>query len=139
MQVYGRHGHYPGIVEQLKLGDLLASWPQSLSGGERQRASLGLALLRSPDCLLMDELFAGVAPIDVELVVKALLMLREQGTALVISGHDVRDIFSVSDEIIWVASGTTHWLGRPDQACRHHQFRREYLGPAYDFTGPDSA
>ena len=138
MQIYGGHGRYPGIVEQLKLGNLLASRPRSLSGGERQRASLGLALLRRPDCLLLDEPFAGVAPIDVALVVNALLMLREEGTALVITGHDVRDILSVSDEIIWVASGTTHWLGSPDRARRHHQFRREYLGAAGDFTGPDS-
>ena len=132
MQVYGGHERYPGIVEKLSLGALLASRPHSLSGGERQRASLGLALLRSPDCLLMDEPFAGVAPIDVQLVTQALLMLRAQGTALVISGHDVNEIFSVSDEIIWVVAGTTHWLGSPDQARRHHQFSREYLGPACD-------
>ena len=35
-------------------------------------------------------------------------------------------------KIIWVVAGTTHWLGSPDQARRHHQFSREYLGPACD-------
>ena len=120
------------MLDLVGLADRAHHTPGELSGGERQRASLGLALLRSPDCLLMDEPFAGVAPIDVQLVTQALLMLRAQGTALVISGQDVNEIFSVSDEIIWVVAGTTHWLGSPDQARRHHQFSREYLGPACD-------
>ena len=80
----------------------------------------------------MDEPFAGVAPIDLQLVSQALLTLRAQGTALVISGHSVDEIFSVSDEIIWVAAATTHWLGSPDQARQNDQFKREYLGPGND-------
>jgi hypothetical protein len=31
--------------------------------------------------------------------------------------------------VIWMVAGTTHWIGTPDQARVHGQFRREYLGP----------
>lgn len=77
----------------------------------------------------MDEPFAGVEPMDRPLVARGLARLREAGTAIVISGHDVEDIFGLSDRILWVTAGTTHWLGTPAEAARHEQFRREYLGP----------
>jgi hypothetical protein len=38
----------------------------------------------------------------------------------------------MSDEVIWMAAGTTHGLGSPAAAKRHDQFRREYLGQKLD-------
>lgn len=42
-------------VAFLGIGHLLDRWPHTLSGGEAQRVAIGRALLRGPDCLLMDE------------------------------------------------------------------------------------
>lgn len=116
-------------VRMLKLTEVLGRKPQDISGGERRRASLALALVRRPDCLLMDEPFSGIDPTDRELIAGGLRLLRDKGAGLVISGHDVEDLFGVADEIIWVTAGTTHWLGTPEEARKHDQFRREYLGP----------
>jgi len=118
-----------GIVERFRLGTILDQKPFDLSGGEKQRVSLALALIRQPQCLLADEPFAGVAPKDRPLIAAALRELRGAGAAIVITGHDVDDLFEASDEIVWMVSGTTHVLGSPAEAARHHQFRREYLGP----------
>ena len=118
-----------GVVARLRLDVVLDRRPAFLSGGEQQRATLAMALLRRPSCLLMDEPFAGVAPKDRALIHEGLRMLRAQGCAIVISGHDVEDLFEISDEIVWVVAGTSHVLGSPSQAAGHEQFRREYLGP----------
>lgn len=117
------------VVERLRLAEFLDRRPTGLSGGERQRASLALACLRKPVCLIADEPFAGAAPKDRSLIAAVIRDLADDGCAVLISGHDVDDIFSVSDRIVWATSGTTHELGTPERAAKHHQFRREYLGP----------
>lgn len=117
------------VVEETRLAEFLDRRPARLSGGEKQRTSLALALLRSPACLLADEPFAGVAPADRPIVAAALRELAKGGCGVVVSGHDVEDLFAVSDRVVWMTAGTTHELGDPASAREHFQFRREYLGP----------
>lgn len=126
---WGHGGGLSDAIDGMGLRDLLDRRPSALSGGEQQRAALTLALIREPSCLLMDEPFAGVAPKDRPLIREGLETLRARGCAVVISGHDVDDVFSVADEVVWVVAGTSHGLGSPREAAAHHQFRREYLGP----------
>lgn len=126
---YDGHGRMHGVVERMALEEFLERRPGEISGGEKQRVSLALALVRAPYCLLMDEPFAGVAPRDRPLIARGLRELAEGGCALVVTGHDVEDLLEVSDEVLWLTAGTTHWLGSPAEASGHPQFRREYLGP----------
>jgi ABC-type multidrug transport system ATPase subunit len=119
-------------VAELNLEHLLDRHPHELSGGEGRRAILGMALVRRPRCLLMEEPFSGVEPLDRPTVVRGLRTLTSAGAAVVISGHDVKDIFGVSDQIVWTTAGTTHFLGSPDVALEHRQFRLEYLGQLGD-------
>jgi lipopolysaccharide export system ATP-binding protein len=128
-ETYGGTKRLARVTEALALGEYLDRRPQQISSGERQRAVMGLALVRQPECLIMDEPFTGVEPKDRPLIARGIRELRDAGAAIVISGHDVEDILEVSDMVIWVTAGTTHWLGTPEAAAEHHQFRREYLGP----------
>lgn len=127
---FGREEHVDAVVQHLHLEEFLDRIPKALSGGERQRASLAIATIRQPSCLIMDEPFVGIAPKDRAFITDGLRTLRDQGCGIVISGHDVEDVFAVADEIVWVVAGTSHVLGPPDAARDHHQFRREYLGPS---------
>jgi len=129
VSVHGGGERVEGMLAELRLDDLVDRKPNRMSGGERQRALLGLAMVRAPTCLLMDEPLAGVAPLDRPLMARGLELMKAQGAAIVISGHDVEDLFAVADQVIWVVAGTTHWLGRPEDAREHSQFRAEYLGP----------
>jgi len=114
----------------LRLGDLVDRKPRQLSGGERRRIEVGLALARQPACLLADEPFMGIMPNDAELLQQAFSALADQGTAIILTGHEVRSLLNAADDIVWHTAGTTHVLGDPEQARRHDQFRREYLAGA---------
>lgn len=114
-------------VGLLRLGDLLDRKPHELSGGERRRVEVGLAIARRPDCLMADEPFLGIMPNDGELLGQAFRALADDGTAIVVTGHEVRVLLDVADEVVWHTAGTTHFLGDPASARTHDQFCREYL------------
>jgi len=116
-------------LERLDIGHLLDQTPVELSGGERRRAELAAAWIRAPRCLLADEPFAGIDPADAEVVAGAFREMARQGCALVITGHEVRQLLETADDVVWMAAGTTHGMGTPEKAVQHEQFRREYLGP----------
>jgi ABC-type lipopolysaccharide export system ATPase subunit len=124
------HDVRDGLPTELDAEALLDKSDWELSGGEARRAEMALAWTRRPVCLLADEPLAGLAPLDQERVAKVIRRMADEGCAVVVSGHDVRRLLDLSDQVIWLAAGTTHGLGTTEDARNHHQFRKEYLGPA---------
>jgi ABC-type multidrug transport system ATPase subunit len=116
------------VVAELEIEQYLEKRSHELSGGEGRRAALAAAMIRQPLCLLADEPFAGLAPKDQEMIGRALRRLAEAGTAIVTTGHDVAALLAVADDVIWCVAGTTHGLGRPQDARAHPEFERDYLG-----------
>jgi ABC-type lipopolysaccharide export system ATPase subunit len=116
------------ILERLGISRLLDQTPAELSGGERRHAEIAAAWIRAPRCLLADEPFAGINPSDAEVLAEALRDMAQEGCAIVITGHEVRQLLDTADDIVWMAAGTTHGMGTPEEAIQHEQFRREYLG-----------
>ena len=117
------------VAERMGIAHLMRQRPFQISSGERRRAELALALLRGPRCLLADEPFAGITPADRAAVAGALRELAGQGSAVVVTGHDITDLLAVADNVTWMVAGTTHQLGTAEEARGHDQFVREYLGP----------
>lgn len=124
---FGKRGVDRAVAE-MALEEFLDVKAHEMSGGEGRRAVLAGALIREPACLLADEPFAGIAPKDQTMIGTALRRLAQKGTAVVLSGHDVEALLSVTDEVIWCVAGTTHGLGGPDEARGHSQFVKDYLG-----------
>ncbi len=116
------------VIAELRIEPLLDRCAPQLSVGQRRRVELGLALARSPRCLIADELFLGLAPRDAEQISAAVRRLAANGCAILLTGHEVNWLLPLANEIVWMVAGTTHSLGSPQDAAAHDQFRREYLG-----------
>ncbi len=65
-------------------------FPHEVSGGEQQRAVIARAIVNDPDALLVDEPTGNLDPATADEVMKLLLTLNRQGTALVMATHDYR-------------------------------------------------
>lgn len=66
------------------LGNRLGQLADTLSGGEQQMLAVSRALIRRPGVVLADELSFGLAPLMVDIIFKALIALRDTGSAVVI-------------------------------------------------------
>ncbi|MGH7523250.1 MAG: ATP-binding cassette domain-containing protein, partial [Gemmatimonadales bacterium] len=102
----------------------------SLSTGELRRAEIAAAMIRAPLCLLADEPLRHIDPKDRALIGGALRILAGRGCAVVITGHDVEDLFDLAAQIVWCTDGTTYQLGSPAEAAEHWHFGATYLGAA---------
>jgi len=102
--------------------------PRAVSGGELRRAELAAVLVRRPRCLLADEPYRGISPIDHDHLTSTLRELAAEGIAVVVTGHEVPTLLEAADHITWCTSGTTYELGSPAAALAHSRFRADYLG-----------
>lgn len=117
-------------VEATGVTPLLSGRPAELSGGEKRRAELAVALCRNPACLLLDEPFRGLSPLDAERIVRIVRDVASRGCAVVLTGHELAFVMSTVDEVIWLHGGTTRLVGSPAEARADHRFRADFLGRA---------
>ena len=111
--------YYPDPVPTDELLDVVglaevATTPwRHLSGGEQQRLSLALALVGRPDVAFLDEPTAGVDPegrIDVRGVVAG---LKEQGSCVVLTTHELAEAEKMADRIVIMSRGRVVLEGTP--------------------------
>jgi lipopolysaccharide export system ATP-binding protein len=101
--------------------------PRTLSGGERRRCEMAAVFVAGASCVLADEPYRGIAPIDAESLTTAFRALACDGVAVVITGHEVPTLMDAADHVTWCTDGTTYELGPPSSARVHERFAREYL------------
>ncbi len=101
-------------------------YPHQLSGGERQRVLLALALVRSPQLLLLDE---PTSALDVSIGSEVLTTIdrlqRSRGFALVCVSHDLGVVSQISKRIAVMNQGRIVELGQTSQVLR---------SPSHEYT-----
>ncbi|HVV21285.1 MAG TPA: ABC transporter ATP-binding protein [Pseudonocardiaceae bacterium] len=77
-----------------------------LSGGQRQMLALGIALLKQPKVLLLDEPSLGLSPaLSQRLLDNIVRISTERGTAVLIVEQNVRDVLGVAKRAYVMQSG----------------------------------
>lgn len=123
------------IATTLRIETLWDAAPARLSGGEARRAAVALALARNPCCLVMDEPFRGLSPIDAELLGGVFRQLADRGVAVLLTGHEMPLLQTLADAVVWCTAGTTHQYPDPATAWNNHELRRDFLGGCVTVDG----
>lgn len=82
-----------------------------LSGGEQQATAIGRALMANPRLLLLDEVSLGLAPVVVQDIYRALPLICERGTTVLVVEQDLGQALAVADHVQCLLEGRTVLAG----------------------------
>ncbi len=85
------------------------------SRGMLQRLGLAQALLGSPEVLVLDEPASGLDPVGQRDIRNLMLELKEQGTTILLSSHQLSEVENVSDEVTILNRGRVAARGHIDE------------------------
>ena len=116
------------LVTEFGLGAVARTPGYALSGGERRRVEIARALALEPRYMLLDEPFAGIDPIAVGELQRAVIGLKTRGLGVLITDHNVRETLQIVDRAYIISQGRIFRHGTPSELAGDPEVRRVYLG-----------
>ncbi|MET9290898.1 ABC transporter ATP-binding protein [Streptomyces sp. NPDC003077] len=110
-------------LERFGIGHLADAIGTELSSGQRTLVGIAKATLHAPRLLVLDEPSAALDP-DVALRVRTglLELAAEQGTALLVTSHDMTEVERLCARVVFLAAGRVRADGTPREiAGRYRQ------------------
>ncbi len=116
------------LLEQFDISKLRKNQALSLSGGERRRLEIARALVSDPKIILLDEPFTGIDPVTIGNIQKIIRQLREEGIAILITDHQVRETLQITDRSYVIRAGKVLCHGSPTEVLSNPEAREYYFG-----------
>lgn len=117
------------LIELLGLGAVATTPFKRLSGGEQQRVLLALALVGLPEVCFLDEPTAGVDPAGRVIVRDVIASLRESGTAILLTSHELDEVERLADRVVIVDRGRVLAKGSPGELAGAQEIRFSVRAP----------
>ncbi|HME57826.1 MAG TPA: ATP-binding cassette domain-containing protein [Terracidiphilus sp.] len=92
-------------AERMEIADALQKKTEELSKGMQQKIQFIATLLHDPRLIVMDEPFAGLDPVNAQLMERTLLELKAQGKAILFSTHRMDQVEKLCDSICLINNG----------------------------------
>ena len=99
-----------------------------LSGGEIRRLQIGRTLISNPKVILLDEPLAALDPIVVQEIQKFILKLQSFGCGVIISDHQVQNLFEIVDRAYVMGEQSIIAEGKPKEILKSTKARELYFG-----------
>jgi peptide/nickel transport system ATP-binding protein/peptide/nickel transport system permease protein len=117
----------------------LHSYPHQLSGGMRQRAMIAMALLFTPDLVIMDEPTSALDVVAQRSLMVQIKELQEQlGFAVIFVTHDMSLVSHFSDRLLVMYAGQVAELSQTRELFEQplHPYSQGLLGAFPSLRGP---
>jgi lipopolysaccharide export system ATP-binding protein len=119
------------LLAQFGIEHIAKNVALTLSGGEKRRLTIARSLVTNPSLMMLDEPFSGVDPIAVYEVQQIITKLRQQGLAILITDHNVRETLSIVDRAYLIYEGRVESEGSKDFLINDPISRQLYLGERF--------
>ncbi|TAL58841.1 MAG: ABC transporter ATP-binding protein [Bacteroidetes bacterium] len=117
--------------EKFEMADWWKKKVEELSKGMQQKVQFVVTVLHEPSVLILDEPFSGFDPINASLIKNEILRLKENGTTILLSTHNMSSVEELCDNIALVNKAKTILQGSV------REIRQQYKANTYEveFTG----
>ena len=105
-------------LARVGLAEKADTFPAHLSGGQKQRVAIARALAMDPEVLLFDEPTSALDPELVGEVLTTIRSLAEAGRTMLLVTHELGFAYHVATRVIFLADGTVHEQGTPDEILK---------------------
>jgi ABC-2 type transport system ATP-binding protein len=92
---------------KLDITDWWGKKVEELSKGMAQKVQFIITVLHEPKLLIFDEPFTGFDPVNANIIKKEILLLREKGSTIIFSTHNMGSVEELCDNITLINKGKT--------------------------------
>lgn len=93
---------------------------EELSKGMGQKVQFIASILHEPELLILDEPFSGLDPVSQELFKDEIRSLAKQGTAILLSAHQMNLVEEMADRLFLIHRGQKVIYGKMDEVKRQY-------------------
>ncbi len=114
------------LLDEFNLQHLRTINASVLSGGEIRRLMMARVMINKPKIVLLDEPLAALDPLIIQDIQKYILKIQSAGTAILVTDHNVKNLFDITDrsyvlsEQTVVAEGTSREILKSAKAIEHY-------------------
>jgi branched-chain amino acid transport system permease protein len=118
--------HFAGLAQ--KKGKLA----NEITLADKKRLEVARVLATQPRLLLLDEVMAGLTPVEVQETGELIRKIRESGQTIIIIEHVMQAIMSLSDRVLVLSQGEKITEGPAAEVIRDERVIKAYLGENHD-------
>ena len=107
-------------LERFAAADWIDRKVQELSKGMQQKVQFIATILHEPELLILDEPFSGLDPVNTRLLKDVMLELRDRGSTVILSTHQMEQVEKSCDAICLIDRGRAVVQGDLAQIRREH-------------------
>lgn len=122
------------LLEDFGLTYVKDSIAYQLSGGEKRRLEIARAMIMEPKFLFLDEPFTGIDPITILEIQKIITKLKQRNIGIIITDHNVKDTFDITDKVYIIHKGGILTSGNPVEIVKEENTRRLFLGNHFQWN-----
>ena len=120
------------ILKLLSLAEEANVLPTELPIATQKRIELARALATRPKLLMLDEIAAGLNPLEIKGIIQTLLRIKEERRlTLFLTEHVMEFIMTISEVVTVMAAGRKIAEGSPEEVAREEKVVEAYLGERY--------
>ncbi len=100
---------------------------EELSKGMQQKIQFITTIIHEPDILIFDEPFSGFDPINANLLKESILGLRDKGSTVLLSTHNMASVEELCDSITLINKGKSILQGKVGDIKRQHDTHKREI------------